>query len=451
MSRVLATVVTFLTLLMAPGCVALQQPDCWSANRWPPSGPAYAARLPPSCLPGPEALLPWDQRQAACGGPLITQCLPAIAAADSADSVTAAASLPSGGATPSTTVKLYYGTNRSNVSAMAENSTNHYGQCEVSIPERHQFGQLERPSFWRLEFRESEAKHVMLKHVKPLDADDCLGKLRGDLASKDEADLFVFVHGYNVEFSEAAMRTAQMAFDLKFPGVPMFYSWPSNGTLRGYSDDQRNADASAVPLAEFLTCVATETGARRIHLIAHSLGNRALVGALARLGQTPETPVRFNQVVFAAPDLDAAQFATDIAPRIRPVVQRVTIYSSGSDLALWASRFWNRTVRLGQPGPYWTQIRTYDWIDVIDATAVGFKWFELGHSAYGGELLVDVERVLAGRPIGETVAGPSPGSGRWTVTRPAAPNCPLTGTVPPPTYLYRPVGPWPAAPVDRWR
>ncbi len=449
MSRVLATIVTLIALLMAPGCVALHHPECWSANCLPQSGPVFSSSLPQGCLPGPVALLPWDQRAVNGGIPIITECLPQVAAAESAGLVSYATATPSTGPTPSTTVKLYYGTNRSNVAAMTQTSTNHYGRCEVSIPQRHQFGELERPSFWRLEFRESEAKHVMLKHVVPLDADVCLDQLRADLTSKDEADLFVFVHGYNVEFAEAAQRTAQMAFDLKFQGVPLFYSWPSHGTLRGYSDDQRSADASAAPLAEFLTRVATETGARRIHLVAHSLGNRALVGALAQLGQTPETPVRFNQVVFAAPDLDAAQFASDIAPRIRPVVERVTIYSSGSDLALWASRFWHRTVRLGQPGPYWTQIRTYDWIDVIDATAVGFKWFELGHSAYGGELLTDVERVLAGRPVGESLAGP--GAGRWTVTRPPAPNCSLTDTVPPPMYLYRPVGPWPFAPVDRWR
>ena len=109
-------------------------------------------------------------------------------------------------------------------------------------------------------------------------------------------------------------------------------------------------------------------------------------------------------------------------------------------------------VRLGQPGSNWTQNRTYDWIDVIDATAVGFEWFELGHSAYGGELLADVQRVLESRPVGETVDGP--GRGRWTVTRPPAPlapSGPRYGSTPPPVYLYRPVGPWPAAPVDRWR
>ena len=455
MFRVLTTYVGLLTLLTAPGCVALHTPQCWPANGFPDSGPSCAMACPPCGTPFQSALLPPDQRQVWLTPPLVEDVLPEYTSytpADSADSVASAASAPPGAPTPSTTVKLYYGTNRTNPQATTQPQTNHYGQCEVSIPQRHQFGQLERPSFWRLEFRESQARHVVLQSVKPLDAEVCLGQLREDLNTKEDSALFVFVHGYNVDFAEAAQRTAQMAFDLQFHGIPMFYSWPSHGTLRGYADDQRSADASAGPLAEFLSRVATETGARSIHLVAHSLGNRALVGALARLGQVPETPVKFNQVVFAAPDLDAAQFANDLAPRIRPVVERVTIYESGSDLALWASRLWHRTVRLGQPGPYWTQIRTYDWIDVIDATAVGFEWFELGHSAYGGELLADVQRVLESRPVGETVAGRGPG--RWTVTRPPAPlapSGPQYGSTPPPVYLYRPVGPWPSAPVDRWR
>ena len=449
MVRVLTFFVCLLTLLTAPGCVALHSPESWSANCVPGPDSSRTTQLPEVFPLEQHALWPLDQRQTRVTSPVIEECLPAVAAAETAGPVSFAATSLATAPTPSTTVRLYYGTNRPSLQTTTSPDTNHYGQCEVSIPQRHQFGQLERPSFWRLEFRESAARHVVLKHVEPLDGETCLGRLRGDLSTDEESALFVFVHGYNVDFAEAARRTAQMAFDLQFRGVPLFYSWPSHGTLTGYADDQRRADASAAPLAEFLTRVATETGARQIHLVAHSLGNRALVGALAQLGESEGQSVRFNQVVFAAPDLDAAQFATEIAPRIRPVVERVTIYSSGSDLALWASRLWHRTVRLGQPGPYWTQIRTYDWIDVIDATSVGFEWFELGHSAYGGELLADLQRVLDGRPVGETVAGP--GTGRWTVSRPVAPVCPSGGNVPSPVYLFRPVGAWPAAPVDRWR
>lgn len=340
--------------------------------------------------------------------------------------------------TPATLVRVYYGTNRP---VRNEPAGNRYGTCDVSIPARHQFGELERPSLWRLEFRESEAKHVMLKSVTPLAGDACLDQLRADLAQTRTPEVFVFIHGYNVSFQEAAMRTAQMAFDLKFGGVPLFYSWPSRGDITGYGTDLQQADGSASLLAEFLTRVAQESGARQIHLVAHSMGNRALVGALTQISGVPN-PSQFQEVIFAAPDLDAGQFATEIAPRIRPVVQRATIYSSGSDLALWASRLWNRTVRLGQPGRYLHQVSEYDWIDVIDATSIGFDWFELGHSAYGSELLVDLHRVLAGRPVGSS--SELSGSQMWTVARPSPPS--QQGRP-----IYRLRTRWPLAPVDRWR
>lgn len=345
--------------------------------------------------------------------------------------------------TPATTVRVYYGTNRPQLN---EPSGIHYGTVDVSIPARHQFGELERPSLWRLEFRESAEKHVLLKSVTPLPGDRCLDQLRGDLARTRSPDLFIFIHGYNVTFEEAAMRTGQMTFDLRYEGIPLFFSWPSRGHLTGYGSDLMQADRSASDLAEFLTRVAQESGARQVHLVAHSMGNRALVGALTQISGT-NSGTRFDQVVFAAPDLDAGQFASDIAPRIRPVVRRATIYSSGSDLALWASRLWNRTVRLGQPGRYLSAITGLEWVDVIDVTAVGFDWFELGHSAYGSELLVDLDRVLEGRPAG--VSSDQPGTQTWSVARPS-PRTPAPIARPGPVYRIRPER-WPTAPVDRFR
>lgn len=449
MVRLLTLITGLLALLLAPGCMSLYCQNSCCVSQFP-SDPVCIATPPAYVVPDQEALVPPGQRQLGMNPPAVVEVLPTSPPAGSADRVKFSSSPSPTSPTPATSVKLYYGTNRPGFQAVAQMDTNFYGQCEVSIPKTHQFGHLERPSIWRLEFRESEARHIVLKNVEPLNSDDCLERMRGDLSADEESALFVFIHGYNVTFTEAAQRTAQMAFDLQFRGVPLFYSWPSKGALTGYGADQRAADASAKPLAEFLTRIATETGARKIHLVAHSLGNRALVGALAQLGQTPGQNARFNQVVFAAPDIDAGQFADNIAPQIAPVVDRVTIYSSGSDLALWASRLWHRTVRLGQPSPYWTKIRTYDWIDVIDATSVGFEWFELGHSAYGGELLADLNRVIEGQPPGAPLTGPE--AGQWIVTRPPPPRIPINNGSPlQGIYRYRPSGPWPTAPVDRWR
>ena len=106
-----------------------------------------------------------------------------------------------------------------------------------------------------------------------------------------EKDAFVFVHGFNVTFAEAARRTAQLAHDLGFNGAPILYSWPSRATLVGYVGDQDDAELTAGNLRRFLYKIVAESGARRIHLIAHSMGNRALTYALRAKARSRHVPI----------------------------------------------------------------------------------------------------------------------------------------------------------------
>ncbi len=57
-------------------------------------------------------------------------------------------------------------------------------------------------------------------------------------------DVLVFVPGYNVSFVNAVRRTAQLAYDLDFGGVPVLYSWPSAGSAAAYVADGAAADFS---------------------------------------------------------------------------------------------------------------------------------------------------------------------------------------------------------------
>ncbi|RLS52666.1 MAG: alpha/beta hydrolase [Planctomycetota bacterium] len=407
------------------GCAAVQNHESWSVER-------------PSTDDLPRfALVPPSERQ------IDDRSDQALASAETTASQEQGLPTPAAHAS----VRVYFGSNRDfSRRGGVDRSTNRiennqYGECVVSIPLRHQWGELERPSVWRLEFRESVRRHVVLQSAQLLDREVCLSHLRRDLGASRDPDLFVFVHGYNFDFAEAAQRTAQMAYDLHYSGVPVFYSWPSDGRITSYGRDVRVADASVGCVAEFLETLARDSGARRIHLVAHSLGNHALVGALAQLTTRPSRSSRvFDEVVFAAPDLDAVQFAEVLAPQIQAVVRRVTVYSSGSDLALWASRMWHRTFRLGQRGPHWNSIRGYEWIDVVDATSIGFEWLELGHSAYGSELLCDLQKVIAGNPRDTSpphltpVARQPRSSIPWEASRPEYP--------PPPRQMPS---------LDRWR
>ena len=134
------------------------------------------------------------------------------------------------------------------------------GTCEVSIPKDHQVGELESPSVLRLEFREDPERHVVLLGVHPAAGRRVLCRSAGVRRAIAGKEAFVFVHGYNVGFETAARRTAQIAYDLKFDGAPIFYSWPSQEGLLAYTVDETNVVWTVPHLKEFLLGVRQAVG-----------------------------------------------------------------------------------------------------------------------------------------------------------------------------------------------
>jgi esterase/lipase superfamily enzyme len=268
------------------------------------------------------------------------------------------------------------------------------GYCEVTIPETHKTGELESPNLLlKLEVSPDPQKHIVLKSVRRLEPDSFYNKL-GDEMDKRGDSLLVFVHGYNVSFVDAARRTAQMAFDLKYPGAPVFYSWPSQANWYQYRSDRENIEQSVDQIRHFLSDLASKSNAKTINLVAHSMGNVGLTEALAEM--TGDT--LFNQIVLAAPDIDAEVFKNDIAPKIVTRARRVTLYTSKTDLALIASRYFNHGVRAGDSG---SEPVTFPGLETIDATAVDSSL--LGHSYYGSnvDVLYDLGQLLKGKSIQE--------------------------------------------------
>ena len=209
---------------------------------------------------------------------------------------------------------------------------------------------------------------------------------RGNTIEETGGEAFVFIHGFNVEFKDAARRTAQMAFDLDFQGPPIMFSWPSLGSanLNSYREDARSAEWCEEHVMDFLTVIARHSGARQVHLIAHSMGNRVLAGAMRRLAyiRPPAQPPKFNQVILTAPDIDARIFKLSIAPRIVPLAERITVYASDDDKALMASKMVNAfgDPRLGQGGKSLTTFPEFPTIDVVDASDVDTSLFSINHS-----------------------------------------------------------------------
>lgn len=282
-------------------------------------------------------------------------------------------------------VRVLYATDRNHIADAkpaeafgGERAALSYGYCDVSIPREHRLGELEKPSIWRLEFREDPAKHVVLLSTVVSSEDEFFRDLAARVTMSAGGSAFLFVHGYNVAFAEAARRTAQISYDLAFDGAPVFYSWPSQGKTQAYTVDEQNIEWSQTNLRGFLEDFFTRSQAQNVYLIAHSMGNRALTRAVAALmHDKPELRARLKEVILTAPDIDAEVFKRDIAPALAAAGRPITLYASSQDLALRASKQVHGYPRAGDAG---LGLIVMPGIETIDASQVDTSL--LGHSYF---------------------------------------------------------------------
>lgn len=311
-----------------------------------------------------------------------------------------------------TNVNVYYATDRAPTGRTqparffghARDTKLNYGLASVTIPRTHQPGTLAAPSVWRLEFSEDPTKHVMLQSVEPVDADGFFQSMRDDLEAQSASDAFVFVHGYNVSFDAAAKRTAQMAYDMNFKGLPILYSWPSRGATIGYISDTAVVRLSGRRLTLFLEDVVNRSGANTIHIVAHSMGNRAVTDALElmALRRQPISKPIFDQIIFAAPDVDQGLFAA-MVPTIEPIARRLTLYASEKDWALEASRqLHGDAPRAGQGGH---GALSHPSIDTIDMTGLGEDMLSHSYVSNDRSAILDISTLFWLNPEPEERCG----------------------------------------------
>jgi esterase/lipase superfamily enzyme len=293
--------------------------------------------------------------------------------------------------------KIFYATDRSpdpkGGYGYARSADLNYGSTLVTIPCSHSAGLIESPNFWKLEFHRDPQKHFTIRGTAKLSKDDFFRYANETMRSGEESAL-VFVHGYNVTFHDAEMRTAQLAYDLQFEGAPILYSWPSRGQVGAYVADEQAAEITSVHLEQFLRELESKTNAKNIFVIAHSMGSRPLSRALAEIGKRPDafhTPL--SELILAAPDISVETFREQVMPFLKPkAVRNVTLYTSDNDKALKLSVKIHKDVRLGV-----ARARPLaEGIDTIDASSVNTDF--LGHSYFAESylLLDDIRSLVQG-------------------------------------------------------
>lgn len=134
--------------------------------------------------------------------------------------------------------RVWYATNRAPIESPERrqrfgpdrDTTVHYGEVEVAIPKSHRFGSI--GSTWLQRWLRGDDRLAIVTS-RQRSRRIFWNRLVQDLR-RNPGDCVAYIHGYNVDFDEAAIRAAQIGFDLKVQGVTGFFSWPSLGTIRGY-------------------------------------------------------------------------------------------------------------------------------------------------------------------------------------------------------------------------
>ncbi len=339
------------------------------------------------------------------------------------------------------------------VDAIYNTADTHHQFCEVTLPHSRRRGTCA--------VDDGAQAGIRLAFDAESEARTFYSQLEQLTQQSNSQDVLVFVHGFNVNLKNAVARAAQVAEDMPFAGTVVVFSWNSQAETLAYRQDEHTAERHFWSLAELLHGLQQQLGtSRRIHIVAHSMGNRvtlrainALAGTIDPVGQptdmfvaarlqaaenvqdafpdadslragilsgSDEIPQRFPiwaswrkqqvsapplaNLILAAPDVGAGEFSR-LVRDVRHLCGAVTVYASDSDVTLEASRrIHGGEFRAGDA----RATLNVAGVHVIRVSAPGLN-DPLGHSYYGShptvldqlhQLMRPVQQVSLGSPIG---------------------------------------------------
>ncbi|MEZ4331543.1 MAG: alpha/beta hydrolase [Myxococcota bacterium] len=198
------------------------------------------------------------------------------------------------------------------------------------------------------------------------------------LARSRDKDVFLYVHGYRVNFENPLLVAAELWHFLGYQGVFIPFAWPSHRERLAYFGDTESARYSAVFLREFIEYLATETEAERIHIVGYSAGTRLVISALHQVALSHELlgaeaarrRLRIGNVLLVGSDVDRGVFGTYLLDGLLGVPEHLTIYESPKDKALGMAFLSFRNERLGQLDPSDLTSAARDYLLRSDALAL---------------------------------------------------------------------------------
>ncbi len=189
------------------------------------------------------------------------------------------------------------------------------------------------------------------------------------LARSQLKDIFIYVHGYKVNFENPLMVASEMWHFLGYEGAFIAFSWPSTPDRLAYFKDVETARVSAWGLRKLVDFLSRESSARRIHIVGYSAGTRVVLTTLYEIALLHggaaagdiQGDTRLGNVILVGSDVDTGMFASYVLDGLLKVQERLTLYTSPSDAALHISEKVFSHRRLGEvlPGTLDDRMREY--------------------------------------------------------------------------------------------
>jgi esterase/lipase superfamily enzyme len=190
-------------------------------------------------------------------------------------------------------------------------------------------------------------------------------------------------------------RMAQITWDLQFRGTAVLFSWPSRGEPLAYAYDQNSAFGARDHFIELIRLLKRDANIKRIHVIAHCMGNMLVLDALANHACTSD-PVQISELVMAAPDVDQ-HYYVGVMNNVQSVVSSLTLYASSADKAMVVSRHLAMAARVGEVVE--NRPVLVGGVDAIDVTVIGDEISGLNHNLFASNraLMNDIKLIISKR------------------------------------------------------
>lgn len=173
-------------------------------------------------------------------------------------------------------------------------------------------------------------------------------QINDHLVKGDNRDVFIYVHGYNVNFSYSTLVSKEIQHFMGYKGAFISYNWTATPSRFAYFRDQESVMATRRNLRSLIEYLSENTNARRIHLIGFSAGARLAFETVYQIALQSERKPRLGRLIMIASEMDRANFLQAFEDKLLDAVTGVTIYQTRTDSALAISRFLFGRERLGQ-------------------------------------------------------------------------------------------------------